>query len=252
MIAFYRRRLMSLLAVAVTLEDQPRSLGWTTYDREEILWTALRFVSGSRLQGDYAEFGVWRGDTFATAIRFAQRLSKIYAPFKEMKFHAFDSFEGFPELKGADRYPQFETGGRSYGLEQFYARIDKYKVSRERVTANKGWFSDTLQPGGEADRLIPDQSLTLVYMDADLYESTRDVLPFVRKKAKSGAVIIFDNWFLFAGHPLKGEQKATREFLKEHPEVVFVPYKRFGWCGQSFVYHVLDDEQQQAIHPLSI
>jgi hypothetical protein len=50
--------------------------GWTSEAREEILWLAFTYVRYSRLIGEYAEFGVWRGDTFATAYYLAQHISR--------------------------------------------------------------------------------------------------------------------------------------------------------------------------------
>lgn len=190
---------------------------------------------------------MWQGSTFATAYHLAEYVGRSIPllKFSSMKFHAFDSFEGFPEPKGDDVHPQFQEGGRASSLDQFNALIAQRQVPMDGITVTKGWFSDTLRPGTASDSLIADQSLAIAYVDCDLYESTRDVLPFLRRKMIQGGVIIFDDWFCFAGHPLKGEQKACREFLAANPEVVLVPFQRFGWHGHSFIFHVLDEEEQQ-------
>ena len=232
----------------IRIRDVPESypsLGWTTPPREQILWLALHYIASSRLVGDYAEFGVWRGDTFATAYHFCKHLTGTFPALGSVWFHAFDSFEGFPDLHDDDVYPQFEKGGRAFSLDQFNALIAQRQVPIDRITVTKGWFSETLRPGAPSDSLIADQSLAIAYVDCDLYESTRDVLPYLKRKMTQGGVIIFDDWFCFAGHPLKGEQKACREFLATNPEVVLVPFQRFGWHGHSFIFHMLDEAHQQ-------
>lgn len=65
--------------------------------REEILRIAMLYASMCKLKGDYLEFGVQTGDSFMTAFHFAKQLD-----LKQMRFYAFDSFEGLPEITGVD------------------------------------------------------------------------------------------------------------------------------------------------------
>ena len=57
--------------------------------KEEIIRNAMKFVCSSQLDGDYLEFGVYEGFSFASAFHFAHRQG-----LEEMKFFAFDSFQG--------------------------------------------------------------------------------------------------------------------------------------------------------------
>lgn len=221
------------------------SFGWTSVPREEILWLSLTYIGSNKLVGDYSEFGVWRGNTFATACHLAKNLATSFRTLSSMRFHAFDSFEGFPEPQGDDVCPLIQKGGRSCNLDQFKMHIARLQVPMDRITVTKGWFSDTLRLGAAADRVIADQSLAIAYVDCDLYESTRDVFSCLKRKMMPGGVIIFDDWFLFSAHPLKGEQKACREFLVTNPGIVFVPFQRFGWHGHSFIFHALDKDQRE-------
>ena len=234
-----------------TILERP-SYGWTTAPREDVLWLALTYLGCSKLSGDYAEFGVWRGDTLATAYRFMTMLGKQFPVIKPMRFHAFDSFEGFPEPHAMDICPIIQQGGRAYSVEQFRALLRRRRIPPEQVRVTKGWFAQTLKPTAASDALIADASLSLAYVDCDLYESTRDVLPYLRRKMKPGGVVVFDNWFLYLGHPLKGEQGACREFMAAHPEVAFVPFARVGWHGRSFLYHVLTPQERQRLQDQKI
>jgi hypothetical protein len=65
--------------------------------REEILDFAMHFVQESALEGDYLEFGVFRGHTFAGAFHSAKRYG-----LDSIHFYAFDSFCGLPPSSGVD------------------------------------------------------------------------------------------------------------------------------------------------------
>jgi len=208
------------------------SFGWTTPERELFLSLVLNYLGSNRIAGDYAEFGVWRGDTLCTAYHLAQDLAGSFPAFKEMRFYAFDSFEGFPELRGDDIHPQFRQGGRACSEEEFLRIVSARNVPAERLTVTRGWFKDTL---GKCT--LPERSLAAAYVDCDLYDSTREVLECISPRMAAGAVLVFDDWFCFGGDPHKGEQKACREFLAKHPEVCLVQFQNFGWHGTSFLFH---------------
>ena len=219
------------------------AMGWTTPQREQIVELALQYAGASHIYGNYVEFGVWRGDTFASAFHFSEYMNKQFPKFKEMNFYALDSFEGFPELKGDDNFPQFKEGGRAYSLEAFNENMKEKGVDMNRVKSAKGWFSDTLVKGGKVDNDIKEDSISLAYIDCDLYESTADVMKFIGPKMMSGGLMMFDDWYCFAGDPAKGQQRAIREFLKANPTYALAPFREFHWHGNSFIFHKYDDEK---------
>ena len=65
--------------------------------REEILDFAMHFVQESALEGDYLEFGVFRGHTLAGAFHTAKRYG-----LDGIHLYAFDSFCGLPPSSGID------------------------------------------------------------------------------------------------------------------------------------------------------
>lgn len=219
------------------------SMGWTTPSRESILWDGLIYLNYNKISGDYAEFGVWKGRTLCTAFHFSKMQANSKNELGKMNFLAFDSFEGFPELKGQDIYPGFEKGGRSCSLEEFKVTTQKLCLPENRLTIYKGWFSDTLKSGNEASKNIPTKSIAFAYVDCDLYESTKDVLLFLKEKLCEGGIVVFDNWFCFGGNPHKGEQQALREFCNKHNTASFTFFKDFGWHGRGFIYNTLTNSQ---------
>ena len=65
-------------------------------DRRDSLFDCVfRAVSESQSAGDYLEFGVFRGTSFINACRLARKHG-----LDEMRFFAFDSFEGLPDSEG--------------------------------------------------------------------------------------------------------------------------------------------------------
>src|SRR5262245_7856951 len=61
------------------------------FAREGVLRHAMEYAQTSQLEGDYLEFGVWRGRAFAAACYFAKKCGL------NMNFYAFDSFRGIPQ-----------------------------------------------------------------------------------------------------------------------------------------------------------
>jgi O-methyltransferase len=214
------------------------SMGWTTIARENILWDGLNYLHHNKIAGDYAEFGVWRGFTFGTAFHFASKLANQKNLLGKMRFLAFDSFEGFPELKGDDNYPGFIQGGRNCSVEDFRKSVGAMRVPDSKISIYKGWFSETLKTGNVADKEIGKQSIAFAYVDCDLYESTAEVMLFLKDKMAPGGLVVFDNWFCFGGHPNKGEQRALREFIDANTNVAFSFFKDFGWHGRGFIYNL--------------
>ena len=63
---------------------------------ELILKSAFSFANHSNVGGDYLEFGVWKGRSFARAYNIWKHLLNKNSNLKDMRFYAFDSFEGLP------------------------------------------------------------------------------------------------------------------------------------------------------------
>lgn len=202
--------------------------------REEILNYAMEFVAMDEIGGDYLEFGVFEGNTLANAFHFAKRYK-----LQTMNFYAFDSFEGMPEVKGIDLagHPLFKKGQLSSGgVERFSKLISKKGVDLKRVQIIPGWYQETLTE--RTKRRLFLKKAAIIYIDCDLYESTVPVLDFITSYIQDGTILIFDDWFLFAGHPDRGEQRAFREWLHKNKQIRVSEFRKFGWHGNSFIVHL--------------
>lgn len=203
--------------------------------REEILDFAMHFVQESALEGDYLEFGVFRGHTFAGAFHTAKRYG-----LDGIQFYAFDSFCGLPPSLGVDAagFQHFEEGDFACSQQAFLDNLRRENVDLARVTAVPGWFHEVLT--GELKRQLPLKRAAIVWVDCDLYESTVPVLDFITDYLQHGTVLIFDDWFCYRADPNRGEQRAWSEWLAAHPDYTAVEWRKIGWHGQALIVHRRD------------
>lgn len=213
---------------------------------EEVLRDAMKFVSSSRIQGDYLEFGVEKGASFSAAYYLARRTG-IENPsygLPTMHFYAFDSFKGLPEITETDEDEDhtFRREDFACSKHEFVERMRTDRVDLAKVTIVPGWYKDVLN-----DVTREELSLTLaavIFIDCDLYTSTVCVLDFIAAYVQDGTVLIFDDWYSFRGNPNRGQQRAYREFLTNHPEYHSTPFSRFGFHGHSFILSINAHRQE--------
>lgn len=200
--------------------------------QKKILKTAMDFVAHSRVEGDYLEFGVYRGKTFVAAFYFAQ-----HNDLKSMKFYAFDSFKGLPRITGIDAngFRHFSNGQYSCSVDGFKKIISRKGVDLAKVEIVSGWFDKVLNE--ETKKNLPLEKASIIWIDCNLYESTVPVLNFITDYLQDGTLIIFDDWFCFRGNPDRGERKAFGEWLEKNPSIKATEYRKFGSFGNSFIIH---------------
>lgn len=124
----------------------------------------------------YCEFGVFKGYSFWKAQQLANGLG-----ISGLRFFGFDSFEGLPEVKGIDK-----EGGAEFRKGQYSCSLDAVKENLEEAGGVdwrntylvKGYFSQTLTP--ERASAYDIAAVGVAMIDCDLYESTVDVLNFLR------------------------------------------------------------------------
>jgi hypothetical protein len=222
-----------LLPLSLPLGRQFNTIQWMLYENARMIETAFASVYNNEVRGDYLEFGVYRGRTFATAWDASLRYQ-----LGDMKFYAFDSFTGLPEISSKDVGGEFRQGQFRAERMQFEKTLRRNRVDRSRVTVIEGLFDETLKK--ENAEKIPIKQAAVVWIDCDLYTSTVPVLDFISDILADGAVLIFDDWYCFKSNPERGEQLACSEWLGSHPDIRLTEYHKFGWAGCSFIVNRLD------------
>lgn len=142
--------------------------------------------------GDLIEAGVWRGG----AAIFMRAVLKAYGVTKRLVWAA-DSFEGLPK-PDPEEFPleaKVQSGPviqKSYqnlavSLEDVKRNFAAYGLLDDQVRFLKGWFEDTLP-------VAPITALSLMRVDGDFYESTRDGLSSLYDRLSIGGFVILDDY----------------------------------------------------------
>ena len=202
--------------------------------QEEILGKAMAYAAITDVGGDYLEFGVYGGSSFATAYHFAQ-----LHDLAKMRFYAFDSFEGMPAPRGLDSEGYQHTRGTfDCDVDTFRKFISGNGVDTARVEVVAGWYDDVLND--DLRQRLPIESAAIVSADCGLYESTSSVLNFVVDYVVDGTVLIFGDWHSFRSDPQRGQQRAFSEWLAAQTSITATEFHTFGWHGTSFILHRSD------------
>ena len=178
--------------------------------------------------GDVVELGCNDGDC---TIVMRKMLDEM-APDKQL--HAFDSFEGLPELKddGDKRDGVYAKGSMAVPLERLTGKFKELGLALPHL--HKGWFEETVP------KELPER-ISFVLIDGDLYSSTMAVLPHVYERMSPGAigmiaVYVDDEVFPRPGLPgyykSPGVKRAVDEFFADKPEKVNLLYS----CENSNAY----------------
>jgi hypothetical protein len=196
--------------------------------------------------GDYLEFGTFRGESLVAFVHAAEAHG-----LDDMRFFGFDSFEGLPETptcppaRSTDSEASFVAGNYACSQEELTQILKKNDVDMAKVTLVPGFYDQSLTP--ELKKSLPIERAAVVNIDCDLYESTVDVLAFVTSYLRDGTLLLFDDWLAFAGHPLRGERRACREWLERNPDIHLTEYFKYTHSGVAFIVSRLSADEQRAL-----
>jgi hypothetical protein len=160
--------------------------------RLDHLQSCIEQVIADGIAGDLIETGVWRGG----ATIFMRAVLKAYGVTDRAVWVA-DSFEGLPE-PDAEKFPleakahQGEVMKKTYNhfavsLEEVQRNFSAYGMLDGQVRFLKGWFKDSLPNA-------PIETLSILRLDGDFYESTRDGLVNLYDKLSIGGFAIIDDY----------------------------------------------------------
>jgi hypothetical protein len=195
---------------------------------------AFDYIQDSRIRGDYHEYGCHRVRTFRMALTEAKRHF-----LDEMKFWAFDSFEGLPESTSKPTHALWSTPGALTTSEDDFRRlVREHGVYVERVNTIKGFYDGSLTPELQARIRDNEAKIALACIDCDLYESAVPVFRFIEPLLQEGSVLYIDDLFVgYKGSPAKGVARAFIEF-QDRSRFKFVRHMDVGWFGRSYLAYI--------------
>jgi O-methyltransferase len=173
------------------LEDAETMLGLRQFDSMQ---QCIRDVVANQVPGDTLEAGVWRG-----GMAIFMRAALVAYGAGDRKVWVADSFAGLPAIGAAESYP-WKRGEMAVSLEEVQANFLRYGLLDENVRFVKGYFSETLAAS-------PVDRLSILRADADLYQSTVDILDALYDRLSPGGYAIFDDY-----HNLPDCRRAIDEF----------------------------------------
>jgi len=183
-------------------------------ERRVLFKNVMAFIKGQRIEGDYLEFGVFKGKTIMEAYIIAEMNGL------KINFIGFDGFQGLPHGEGLYFKGEFKSSKEELEENLRIANIDDIEIV-------EGWFEDVLK-----DR--PIGKVAAAFIDCDLYSSTVTVLDYIAPGIQDGTIIMFDEWFAHRGDPNKGEQKAFNEWIDKN-KFKAIQYRKFTPLGNSFI-----------------
>ena len=160
--------------------------------RLENLRQCLEAVLREGVPGDLIETGAWRGG----ASIFMRGVLKAHGV-TDRKVWVADSFEGLPPTDesvhaGDSALALDRFADLAVPLEAVRGNFARYGLLDEQVEFLEGWFRDSLPQA-------PIETLAVMRLDGDLYESTMDALTALYPKLSEGGFVILDDYNAVAG-----------------------------------------------------
>ena len=154
----------------------------------------LEYLLENKVQGHFAEVGVWRGNTAALLAYYAHR--------NDRRLYLYDTFQGFDRRDLTDIDQDINKMFDNTSIELLKDVIGRDFSACE---IREGYFPQTVQ--GEAD-----EQFSFVSLDADLYQPIREgLLFFYPRLAPGGLIFVHD----YGSHTWDGCKKAVDEFLAQ-------------------------------------
>lgn len=166
----------------------------------------IKQVLEEGIAGDFAEVGVWRGNTAAVLAH--------YAALEGRALYLFDTFEGFDrrDLDGIDRDKKMAFANTSVDLVRQV--VGPASASCRFV---KGYFPSTVTAEHET------RTYAVVSLDCDLYEPMKAGLAFFYPRMPKGGLLLLHD---YSSHFWAGAKQAIDEFCAAEDErVILMPDK---------------------------
>lgn len=146
--------------------------------------------------GDFAELGVYRGNSAAVLAHYARKSGR--------NVFLFDTFEGFDpkDLIGVDQSHAMEFDDTSLANVRHF-------VGEENVRYVVGYFPASVPPD------LDQAQFSLVHLDCDLYEPIKAGMEFFFPRLTPGGLMVVHD---YSGIHWAGVKKAVDEFLATRSE----------------------------------
>ena len=153
--------------------------------------------------GHVLEFGCYHG----TNLVYMTKILQLLSPHNLKKVFGFDSFEGLTQLSSQDKLPDSEIANYKGNRDMLEEVISVYDLD-EIIQLKVGYIEETLPKFVEENGHL---LISLVYIDTDLYASTKVILEECWPRLSVGGLVVFDEGY---HDRFPGEGQAMQEFLQ--------------------------------------
>jgi O-methyltransferase len=182
----------------------------TSAERIQALIQAVRYVSTNGIGGAIVECGVWKGGSMAAVARTLLEMQDV-----KRDLYLFDTFEGMSEPTARD----LDLSGRQ--ASELLKEDSDLKCGDAPLESVKKVIRETGYPNerihfvqGKVEETIPasaPDSISLLRLDTDWYESTKHELLHLFPRLSQKGVIIIDDY----GH-WRGSREACDEYFSQN------------------------------------
>ena len=193
--------------------DEVESFTMTYLERGYALFKAVEYLERNRILGDVVECGVWKGGSCMLVAHALRVLGSMHRT-----LHLYDTYSGMTEPTDEDviawnnlsvrkKWDEEQRGEKDYfgswavGLPEVKKNMASTGYPSEKINYIAGDICETLENN------VPD-SIALLRLDTDWYESTAKELEVLYPKLVSGGILIIDDY----GH-FKGARKAVDDYF---------------------------------------
>lgn len=186
----------------------------TSPERIVSLVEAVKYVIKNNINGDIVECGVWKGGSMLAVARTLCQLGD-----RSRHLYLFDTFEGMTEPTAKD--VDF-TGYSASTLLDKSNKEDETSIwcyapieAVTRILQSVGYEHEKIHfVKGRVEETIPEQapqSIAILRLDTDWYESTYHELIHLFPRLSPGGVIIIDDYGYW-----QGARQATDEYINQN------------------------------------
>lgn len=182
------------------------------------LYNLVKRANHLCLEGDIVECGVWNGGS--AAVMGAACIDDVRQTSRR-NIWLFDSFQGLPapgDKDGAIEKNAYFDGWNKGDMLKVRRIFDEIGFPSGNLRIIPGWFETTL-------KTAPVNRIAVLHVDADWYNSVKEVLEAFYDKVVPGGFIALDDYGLW-----QGCRQAVTDYLAEHgiKGVAIVPVGQDG------------------------
>jgi hypothetical protein len=178
----------------------------TSTERIHALVHAVRHVVRNRIAGEMVECGVWKGGSVM-----AMALTLLQLGERDRSLYLFDTFSGMTPPGDVD----VDYQGQQAQVILDAVRCEASQQEVEKAVFSTGYDREKIHfVPGRVEETIPahaPESIALLRLDTDWYESTQHELVHLFPRLARGGVIIIDDY----GH-WRGARQAVDEYIAQN------------------------------------